>query len=113
MKLNPKYVTERKCISFSRSYKLTFILVYYRSAASPSMLRKFSSPIVANEGTPTTANKNYVKHISKRISKVTTQLQSTGISRRSTGEHILFAVKNPTPVVKNKCTTNIQTIYEN
>ena len=57
-----------------------------RSAASPSMLRKFSSPIVANEGTPTTANKNYVKLITKRVSKVTTQLEAaTGISRRSLG----------------------------
>ena len=50
------------------------------------MLRKFSSPIVANEGTPTTANKNYVKLITKRVSKVTTQLEAaTGISRRSLG----------------------------
>jgi hypothetical protein len=51
------------------------------------MLRKFSSPIVASEGTPTTANKNYVKLITKRVSKVTTQLEAaTGISRRSLGK---------------------------
>lgn len=54
------------------------------STASPSMLRKFSSPIVANEGTPTSANKNYVKSFTKKVSKVTTHLEAaTGISKRS------------------------------
>ena len=58
------------------------------------MLRKFSSPIVANEGTPTTANKNYVKLITKRVSKVTTQLEAaTGISRRSLGNGV--PISNP------------------
>ena len=49
---------------------------------SPSMIRKYSSPIVANEGTPTSANKNYMKSITKRMTKVTTQLEAkTGLKR--------------------------------
>ena len=49
---------------------------------SPSMIRKYSSPIVANEGTPTSANKNYMKSISKRMTKVTTQIEAkTGLKR--------------------------------
>ena len=65
-----------------------------RSTASPSMLRKFSSPIVANEGTPTSANKNYMKSITKKVSKVTTQLEAaTGISRRGLGNyHITYGI---------------------
>ena len=77
-----------------------------RSAASPSMLRKFSSPIVANEGTPTTANKNYVKLITKRVSKVTTQLEAaTGISRRSLGNPWLNVSNyNVTQIFEDKYT---------
>jgi exocyst complex protein 7 len=57
-----------------------------RSSSSPSILRKFSSPIVANEGTPTSANKNYIKSINRKLTNVTTKLEAaTGLSRRSLG----------------------------
>ena len=47
------------------------------------MIRKFSSPIVATEGTPTSANKNYMKKFNKKVTKVTNQLEAaTGISRK-------------------------------
>ena len=47
-----------------------------RSTASPSVLRKVTSPIVASEGTPTTSQKKYVKSISKKVSSVTSKLES-------------------------------------
>ena len=88
--MNVYAVVRSQCMKRSleslRDHSRTLSAGNTRSAASPSMLRKFSSPIVANEGTPTTANKNYVKLISKRVSKVTAQLEAaTGITRRSLG----------------------------
>ena len=62
-----------------------------RSTASPSVLRKVTSPIVASEGTPTTSQKKYVKSISKKVSSVTSKLESaSGISRRTHGMFLRF-----------------------
>ncbi len=56
------------------------------SASSPSTLKKFSSPIVANDAgaaTPTTSQKKYSNLINRKLTNVTTKLEAVG--RKSLG----------------------------
>ena len=74
-----------------------------RSTASPSVLRKVTSPIVASEGTPTTSQKKYVKSISKKVSSVTSKLESaSGISRRTHGMFLKFRAQSFTSLMANR-----------
>ena len=64
------------------------------TTASPSMIRKYSSPIVATaEGTPT-ASRNYKGSITKKVSKITNKLE---VARRATltpniAEHVEHSI---------------------